>query len=468
MTFTPPDKADSVVDNDNSPIGPPSEVSQSPSANRSGRPGLTSLVRRADPRGWELWTKPPRVIAFQLACELVAALGLGLGIATSRDISDMDWLRFVALAGCATAHIQLTRQQEARRRSRLAAVHIDLTGMWVFPAALLMPIELVFLLLAFVRGQRWINSRRPAHRFLFTTMTLAASALVAQRLFNVLDPDRLSTIGTRNPLVSFGALAAAGLVYAGLQAAAVGGVLALGGTEQRTLKNVLGSKTDNLLEAATVGMGMVTAILLLYIPPALSILVLVGVLGNRLAEISQLQEEADTDPKTGVLNMRGWTESAERAFQRASRSAQHIGLIMLDLDYFKWINDTYGHPAGDDMLRAVAHMLRKATRPSDVVGRFGGEEFILLLPDTDVVAAEHVADRIRTDVAGLHTDTTGKHGAPTTISDRTTSVGVAVYPTHGDTLDDLLHAADAAVYEAKERGRNQVRLAAVPGEPSPA
>ncbi|MQA61675.1 MAG: diguanylate cyclase [Actinophytocola sp.] len=446
----------------------PSEVEKSPSVTNGGRPGLRALARRADPRRWELWTRPPRVIAFQLTCELVAAVCLGFGIVTSRDISDMDWLRFIALAGCATAHIQLTRQQEARRRSRLAAVHIDLTGMWIFPAALLLPIELALLLLALVRGQRWINSRRPPHRFLFTTMTLATSALLAQRLFSLLDPDRLTTIATRDPVASFGALAAAGLVYAGLQAAAIGGVLALGGIEHRTLKNVLGSKTDNLLEAATVGMGIVTAVLLLYIPPALSILVLVGVLGNRLAEISQLQEEADTDPKTGVLNMRGWTESAERAFQRASRSAQHIALIMLDLDYFKWINDTYGHPAGDDMLRAVAHMLRKATRPTDVVGRFGGEEFILLLPDTDVVAAEHAADRIRTAVAGLHTDTTGKHGAPTTISDRTTSVGVAVYPTHGDTLDDLLHAADAAVYEAKERGRNQVRLAAGPGKPSPA
>lgn len=417
------------------------------------------LINRIHPRRWKMWSNPPGVIVFQLGFEALATVGLGIGIATSWPILATDWIRFAALAACATVHIQVTRQQEERRRNRLVAVHIDMTGIWTFPAALLLPIELTILMLLFVRGQRWINSRRPPHRFVFSSMVYAVAALVAQRLFGLLDPSRLSELAEQNAVSSFGILILVGFVYATVQTVAIGGVLALGGTEQRTLRNVLGSKTDNLLEAATVGLGIVTAILLVQIPPAIVILVLVAVLGNRLADVSQLQEEAETDSKTGVFNMRGWTETAGRAFERARRSSQSAALIMLDFDYFKWINDTYGHPAGDDVLRAIARLLKKVTRPTDVVGRFGGEEFVVLLPDTDTSAAEGAADRIRSAITMLRIATTGKHGAPVTISDRTTSIGVAVFPVHGGTLEQLLHAADAAVYEAKERGRDQVRFA---------
>jgi diguanylate cyclase (GGDEF)-like protein len=180
---------------------------------------------------------------------------------------------------------------------------------------------------------------------------------------------------------------------------------------------------------------------------------------NRLAEIDQLQDDVRTDPKTAVFNMRGWSELAERALTRAARSEDGLSLLMIDLDHFKWINDTYGHPAGDDVLRNVAQTLDEVTRTSDVVGRFGGEEFLILLPDIDETTTKLAAERVRSSVAGLRIITTDKRGGQTTISGRTTSIGVALYPRHGDTLEALLQAADAAVYEAKEGGRNQVRFA---------
>ena len=132
---------------------------------------------------------------------------------------------------------------------------------------------------------------------------------------------------------------------------------------------------------------------------------------------------------------------------------------MVDLDHFKSINDTWGHPAGDDVLEVVAGALRHATRPSDVVGRFGGEEFVLLLPDANTDEAVAAGERIRKTIAALKVPTTDKRGGPVAISSRTTSVGVAMYPNHGSELNDLLQLADAAVYEAKELGRDQVRLA---------
>jgi len=132
---------------------------------------------------------------------------------------------------------------------------------------------------------------------------------------------------------------------------------------------------------------------------------------------------------------------------------------MIDLDHFKWINDTYGHPAGDDVLRNIAQTLDETTRPSDVVGRFGGEEFLVLLPDIDRHATELAAERVRGAIANLRITTTDKRGGQAIIAGRTTSIGVALYPRDGDTLASLLQAADAAVYEAKEGGRNRVRFA---------
>jgi len=139
---------------------------------------------------------------------------------------------------------------------------------------------------------------------------------------------------------------------------------------------------------------------------------------------------------------------------------------MADLDDFRWINDTYGHPAGDAALLAVAGALDDATRPSDLIARYGGEEFLILLSDTEAAEALLVAERIRARIADLRIATTNKRGENITITDRTTSVGIAVFGTHGTTLPGLIRAADAAVYDAKESGRNRVRLAtgAVPSD----
>jgi len=399
------------------------------------------------------------MVAFLIGWEIFAVIALAAGIATEVAVSNVDWLRLGALAVCATAQIQLTRRQEERRRNRLTAVHIDLSGIWIFPAALVLPLYLTLALLAVVRLQRWFNSRRAPHKFLFTTLTWALSALAAQRLFRLLSTDDLAHLDDANQLRLFAVLMLVGVTYAGVQVLGIGVLLALGGTSNPTLRNVLGSKSDNLLDLSTIGLGTVGAILLVNLLPAITILVLVSVVGNRLAEINQLQSEARTDPKTGVFNVRGWTEAAQRSMARASKGEHGLAVLMIDLDHFKWINDTFGHPAGDDVLRMVAQQLDEVTRPGDVIGRFGGEEFVVLLPDIEDGAAQTTAERIRVAVAELHIPTTDKRGGPTTVTGRTTSIGVAVYPAHGSSIDTLLQAADAAVYEAKEGGRNQVRVA---------
>ncbi len=267
-------------------------------------------------------------------------------------------------------------------------------------------------------------------------------------------------------LRDFAVALAAGTGYVLGQILLVGIAIALHG-KKPSVATAVGSWYDNGLEALTVALGMVTAVLLTHSPPVLVVMVVIGVLGNRLTEIRQLRVDVRTDSKTGLLNMRGWRESALKELARADRTRAPVGVLMVDLDHFKQINDTWGHPAGDDMLVAVADVLRTETRPADVVGRFGGEEFVVLLPDADRAAATAAAERIRTRIAALTVISTDKRGGPAAISDRTTSIGVAVRPWHAIALPELLLAADAAVYAAKEGGRDQVRLAAVAeGDPA--
>ncbi|WP_051036268.1 GGDEF domain-containing protein [Saccharomonospora glauca] len=393
--------------------------------------------------------------------EALSVAGFAVAFVHSPVPGGEDWLRFVILGLGATAHIQLTRRQEERRRNRTKTVLIDLTAVWVFPATLVLPATLAVLLVALIRLQRWFTARRPTHNFVYSSVAHGLAAALANLSYRAMSPQDWSTLTATGSLREFGLVLATAAVYEAVQIVYVGGILALG-SPNPTVRTVLGSKADNLLEAITTGLGAVTAVLLVTMPPAVAIMAVVTVVFNRLAEIDQLQNAVVTDPKTGLLNMRGWTESADRALNRVRRAGSTLSVLMVDLDHFKWVNDTYGHPAGDDVLAAVASALSSVTRPADVVGRFGGEEFLLLLPDADTSAAELAAERIRTTIAGLRISTTDKRGARATISGRTASIGVAVFPRHADDLDGLLQAADTAVYEAKEAGRNRVRFAPVP------
>ncbi|WP_439383147.1 GGDEF domain-containing protein [Amycolatopsis lexingtonensis] len=424
----------------------------------SGPPGTVWRDHPYSPRNWALWRRRPRVVAFMLGSEGLAVAVLAISLVYSQALVSRDWLNFGILAAGATVHIQLTQRQEERRRNRKKTVLIDLTAVWTFSAAMILPVPLTLLVIFVVRLQHWFIARRPAHNFIFSSITHGLAAVLAHLTYTAMGPHFLGT-GWGDFLAEFGAIVLTAAIYEAIQIVYVGGALALGMSSEPTLRNVLGSPADNMLEAITVGLGAVTAILLAVVPPMVVVMAVATVVFNRLAELDQLQNDVRTDPKTGILNMRGWSESAERALERTARSSDQLALLMVDLDHFKWINDTYGHPAGDDVLRTVAQTLDEVTRPSDLVGRFGGEEFLILLPDIDEEATWDAAERIRVAIAKLHIVTTDKRGDPATIADRTTSIGVARHPRHGDTLDRLLQAADAAVYLAKENGRDQVCFA---------
>jgi diguanylate cyclase (GGDEF)-like protein len=139
--------------------------------------------------------------------------------------------------------------------------------------------------------------------------------------------------------------------------------------------------------------------------------------------------------------------------RRAVRSRQPVGIIMIDLDHFKEFNDTYGHDAGDALLRMVGQMLQRGVRAEDIACRYGGEEFTLILPEASLLEAAQRAEYLRQAVKQLPV----LHRKQT-LSPVTFSAGVAVYPDHGPTADAVLRAADMALYHAKARGRDRVSV----------
>ena len=189
---------------------------------------------------------------------------------------------------------------------------------------------------------------------------------------------------------------------------------------------------------------------------AAAILVALGVadrLRAQRAALTDAERRAQTDPLTGVLNRRSLIERLEAACARAKARGLPIALLFIDLDHFKQINDTFGHQAGDACLRAIIDPIHTELRQSDVIGRYGGEEFVVILSSADAAAATPIAQRILERVADVRV--TG-FGNPISV---TCSIGVAASDTLGIWGEPLLAQADAAVYVAKRSGRNQVHLA---------
>lgn len=188
-----------------------------------------------------------------------------------------------------------------------------------------------------------------------------------------------------------------------------------------------------------------------------SVVALIEALGPLLAvqlthslDLARYREKADLDPLTGLLDRGALDERLDLEARRFLRYRRPVALLVLDLDHFKAVNDTYGHPAGDAVLRRVAEILRATTRDPDIPARYGGEEMVVLLPETMLRQAADVADRIR---ANIEAETIHHDGTALRV---TASIGVSACPECGDDPGRLMHAADEALYQAKRAGRNRV------------
>jgi diguanylate cyclase (GGDEF)-like protein len=183
---------------------------------------------------------------------------------------------------------------------------------------------------------------------------------------------------------------------------------------------------------------------------------MLGVIANQVAVSMQnarmyeaLEEQATTDGLTGLVNHRTFQERFSTMLGRAERHELAVSMLLTDIDHFKKINDTYGHPTGDEVLRRVAAILKASARKIDIVARYGGEEFALVLEGTDRAGARQLAERIRQEVeAQSFPSSKGAFGA-------TLSIGVSSYPDDSREKPELIARADQALYSAKHGGRNR-------------
>jgi diguanylate cyclase (GGDEF)-like protein len=166
-----------------------------------------------------------------------------------------------------------------------------------------------------------------------------------------------------------------------------------------------------------------------------------------------VEKLATTDGLTGLLNRRTFNSQLAARLREAQRYRKHLSLLLVDIDHFKKVNDTHGHPAGDSVLRGVAAVAASQARETDLVARYGGEELALVLPETDSAGARAIAERLRAAVASADHPTEKGHLRVTI------SLGIATWPGDGAAAEELIEAADKALYRAKQAGRNRVECA---------
>jgi diguanylate cyclase (GGDEF)-like protein len=374
-------------------------------------------------------------------------------------IGSGDWIRLGVLAVGSAIHLEAARDIERLRKVGAEGIpYVNLKGMWTFAGILLLPPPLAVLLIATTYLHSWLRVRRvPPYRSVFTASTLVLAGGAGALVLAAIRPGVYP--GYPSGPVGLVAVVGAGLAYWFVNYALVAGAIMLSNPDSPG-RNAVGRLSDQLIVAGSLGLGVATAALLLSEPWAVAVLLLTILGLHRALLVDQFQTAARTDPKTGLANAVFWHEIARREFEAAERTNSPLGVLYLDLDHFKAVNDTYGHLAGDQALLAVAEELRHEIRGNDLVGRLGGEEFAILLPQTSAADTALAAERIRRRIASLSVTISTNDGS-VVCDTLTCSIGAATYPASGAGLDELQMAADLAMYQAKDAGRNQVVSAPV-------
>ncbi|WP_406635819.1 GGDEF domain-containing protein [Amycolatopsis sp. WGS_07] len=361
----------------------------------------------------------------------------------------------ITLGGLLSA--ELTWRLERQRRQLTDTPHVNMSSVAILavtlvsgPVAGSMTAAVLYLHLWW-RASRWTSGIAP-YRAVFNTSAMIIPACVSHGVVRVLWPgDVLSTPSEVSALVLLAAIATFWLV----NTLAVGAAIVTA-EKQRSIAGIVGGWSANALEVVTLFLGAITAVFVQVRPwLALFLLPLVYVL-HRSDSVKHLEIAASTDRKTGLLNMETWRCLAEAGLRKARRHHVPTAVLMLDLDFFKRINDTHGHLFGDDVLRAVAQVIRSETRRTDLVGRFGGEEFVIFLSDVNLGGATEVAERIRCAVAALEivpSDGDSSSAVPVRVT-----VGVACDNGYADDVDlsQLLLSADNRLFFAKGQGRDRI------------
>jgi diguanylate cyclase (GGDEF)-like protein len=416
-------------------------------------------------RSWRLWQAPRHVVAFVLTVEVIAVAATA-GTATLIPIRSTDLVYAAMLAAGAWLHIEGARPTERQReRGAGAGPYLDTKAVWSVAGALILPPLLASALVVVTYTIAWLRiwpRQRPldAFRWVFSGATIllgtqAAIAVLALGMPTYPGLPRATWAGFADLAVVAAALGLRWLLNYGL---VVGAILI--SSPNTRLAQVLENFHEQSQEIGAYAFGLLAAALAVTNPPLL-LAVVVGVVAvHRGLLLHQYRTAARTDAKTGFFNLEWWFSAARQALDRARVHGTTLAVLIADLDHFKQVNDTYGHVGGDRALEAAAQALRAEVRDYDLVGRWGGEEFAVLLLDVDEQTTRAIAERIRERIGSLTVSVESVDDSPAqTITGLTISIGAALIPhDSNDTIDEAVRAADAALYNVKEAGRNQVSL----------
>ena len=421
---------------------------------RRGRStGLRAFQAWREWRSWPIWELPRWVGGFVVVVVLADAIVLGIA-ASKVSIHARDLELFAGLLICSAATVELTR----RVGENLGFVK-DVYAVWELPVAILLPLVYVPLLPA-VRTAltQWRIRRAPVYRRVFSAAAIGLSYVTAALVFRVLI--RAVPSAAANPAGHALAWMPIVAVCAAVQwainqvliwTAIKGSNPAVSVREEQFAREPMYNDISELCVAVLVTFCVAYSwIALVFAFPFITLL-------QRSVRHARLLQDSRADSKTGLLNAATWEREATAEVARAARTRTPLAIALLDIDRFKGINDTYGHLTGDEVLKEIAHTLMTLLRDYDLAGRFGGEEFALLLPQTRAVDAFRIAERVRSAISGLCIIAPGATGGERVHA--TVSIGVAALDSGSKReYAELMAAADAALYRAKGSGRDQVQM----------
>ena len=417
---------------------------------RRERSGVVALA----PTRWDLWSLRPRALVYVLTVD-VLALAVGVAALLWRPLDARDWIVVGLLFLGAAVHAEAARHIERVRITRDDRPFIDLKSMWTFAGLLLVHLGPALVLVTATFAYWWVRNEQhpPPHRWIFSWATVVLGTGAAALVLPDIDEGTLLTTAAGPTGLVLIALAA--LVRWTVNHGLVVGIILLISSPTPSVRRHLASPADTLLGLGALALGAALAVLAAASPWLVPILLVPVIMLHRGVLVDQFRQASRTDPKTGLVNGAAWAEIAGKELARARRLKVGLAVLMVDLDNFKAVNDAHGHLAGDEVLRAVAATLSSAVRAYDAVGRFGGEEFVVLLSGVDTTTAARTAERLRARIGALEVGVAGASGT-TRIRGLTASIGCAASPTATGSVDEMVGAADGALYEAKRAGRDRV------------
>ncbi len=412
------------------------------------------LLERADVRNWAWW-QLPMVLRCYVGVIPLVALGM-IGFAVSQTVWTVpDLLEYALLLGCGMVSVAAT-PRVAYIKSGMAR---DFLTVWVLPVAILLPP--VYAMLTPIPLQvltQWRVLKGVPYRRVFTAAAISLTYGAASLLFRQF-PDSFAgpTVGTgRHALTWVLAVAICEIVGGRGHHFLIVGAIKLTDPSVR-LADLELNREALQADFAEFDLSVLVTVVIAVNPVLAIAAVPTVLLARRFIMHAQLLAASRIDTKTGLLNAATWEMEAEIEISRAVRMRIPLAVALVDIDHFKVVNDTYGHLVGDKALRAVTDALQSQLRGYDLAGRFGGEEFVVLLPQAREQDALNVAERLRSYIAGLSIPVDDGDESAGCVR-LTISVGVASLNGETRELTDLLAAADAALYHAKETGRNKTHL----------